>query len=78
MGRVAQGSPQILPETGPRLLVVRGAPLEGSSYEALLGRRENRVKFNKRGPRRGRAGLNGRGTCWDSAQQAKGWGIAKR
>lgn len=78
MGRVAQGSPQILPETGPRLLVVRGAPLEGSSYEALLGRRENRVKFNKRGPRRGRAGLNGRGTCWDSTQQAKGWGIAKR
>lgn len=34
MGLVAQGSPQILPETGPTLLVVRGAPLEGSSYEA--------------------------------------------
>lgn len=48
MGRVAQGSPQMLPETGPRLLVVRGAPLEGSSYEAPLGRRKNRVKFNER------------------------------
>lgn len=35
MGHVARGSPQIPPETGPRLLVGRGAPLEGSSYEAL-------------------------------------------
>lgn len=51
MGHVARGCPQILPETGPTLLVVRGAPLEGSSYEALLCRMENRVKFNERAQR---------------------------
>lgn len=33
MGLAAQGSLRILPETGPRPLVVRGAQLESSSYE---------------------------------------------
>lgn len=33
MGLAAQGSPRMLPETGPRPLVVRGARLERSSYE---------------------------------------------
>lgn len=61
MGLAAQGSPQILPETGPRPLVVRGARLERSSCEDPLGRRENWVEFNERGPGRGRAGLKGRG-----------------
>lgn len=59
MGLAAQGSLRILPETGPRPLVVRGAQLESSSYEGPLGRRENRVEFNERGPGRSRAGLRG-------------------
>jgi hypothetical protein len=71
MGLVAQGSPQILPETGPTLLVVRGAPLEGSSYEAPLCRRENRVKFNERA-QKGQGRLKGTGMCWDRDRQAKG------
>lgn len=33
MGLAAQDSPRILPETGPRPLVVRGVQLESSSYE---------------------------------------------
>lgn len=48
MGLAAQGSLRILPETGPRPLVVRGAQLESSSYEGPLGRRENGVEFNER------------------------------
>lgn len=77
MGHVARGSPQIPPETGPRLLVGRGVPLEGSSYEALLGRRENRVKFNERIQKgqsrlKGEGHVKGRGMCWDRLQQAKG------
>lgn len=66
MGLAAQDSPRILPETGPRPLVVRGAQLESSSYEGPLGRRKNRVEFNERGPGRSRAGLRGAGD-----QQAK-------
>lgn len=67
MGLAAQDSPQILPETGPRPLVVRGAQLESSSYEGPLDRRENRVEFNERGPGRSKAGLRGGG----GNQQAK-------
>lgn len=67
MGLAAQDSPQILPETGPRPLVVRGAQLESSSYEGPLGRRENRVEFNERGPGRSKAGLRRGG----GNQQAK-------
>lgn len=62
MGLAAQDSPRILPETGPRPSVVRGAQLESSSYEGPLGRRKNRVEFNERGPGRSRAGLRGGGT----------------
>lgn len=76
MGHVARGSPQIPPETGPRLLVGRGAPLEGSSYEALLGRRENNSKIQREGPKgqsrlKGEGHVKGRGMCWDRLQQAK-------
>lgn len=70
MGLSARGFHQILPETGPRPLVVRGAPVQGSSYEDPLGRRENRIEFNKRQSRRDREGLRGKSMCWDRVKQA--------